>query len=145
LPPLLVAAISEYNKKFDLAKASRPLARVIAAQRTFRYARHDPRSRTLKPLRRRVVTPEIYAYAGALVLCGWVGWVHEAKGIWHFNETSVSGEVFLNHEFLPSIMRAVAVGRSKALLEKITEGHYQPEFRVDEARSILEKALGIGP
>jgi hypothetical protein len=91
------------------------------------------------------MTPEIFAHAEALVLCGWVAWVHSAKGIWHFNETSVSGEIFLSHEFIPSLVKAIAVGRSKALLEKIKEGRYHSEFRIDEAVGSLEKSIGISP
>ena len=142
LSPVLVTAISQYNTEYDLHKAARPVARAIAAGRVFKYARHDPRSRNFRR-RRGVVTPEISAYAGALVLCGWVAWVYYAKGIWHFGETSVAGEVFLSHEFLPSIMKAIAIGRSKAIQEKIRDGHYHTEFRIDEAAAILGKALGV--
>jgi hypothetical protein len=40
--------------------------------------------------------------------------------------------------------KAIAIGRSKALLEKIREGRYHPEFRSEDAIRILENSLGIG-
>lgn len=138
---LIAAAILDYNNGFDLDSAGRPLARALAALRDFSYARHDPRRSVKKRRRQDIVTPEIRAYSSALVLCGWVAWVHCAKGLWHFNEISVGGEVFLNHEFVPNVMRAIAVGRSKALLDKIREGHFHPEFRVNDAINLLEKSI----
>jgi len=144
LPVLLLRAISEYNKEYNLSVAIEPVAKALAAGRPFSYARLDPRSKRVRGGRYGVVTPEIQAYAGALVLCGWVAWVHHAKGIWHFNETSVGGEVFLSHEFLPSVIKAIAIGRSKALLEKIKDGRYHPEFRVEDAVRMLERSVGIG-
>lgn len=47
----------------------------------------------------------------------------------------------MNHEFVPNVMRAIAVGRSKALLDKIREGHFHPEFRVNDAINLLEKSI----
>jgi len=141
LASLLREAIHVYNQRYDLAAASKPLAYALAARRTFTYARHDPRNKVNGKPRHGVVSPEIQAYANAMVLCGWVACVHESKAIWHYNESSVGGQVFLNHEFLPNLMRAIAIGRSKAILEKVKEGRYHPEFRVNDAITLLEKAL----
>ena len=138
---LLAESIGELDKRYDVAAASKQLARYLADRREFKYARHDPRSKKQSKLRTGVMTPEIRIFAMSLVTTAWTAWVHQSKSIRHYKESTVNGLIWIDHEFIPLLLKAVAVGRSKALYDQTSKGQYLPEFRMNEAVSSLKRVL----
>ena len=128
-------------RSYDVAAASKKLARYLADRRQFRYARHDSRSRIQPKLRRRVMTPEIRLYAISLVTAAWTAWVHQSKSIRHSKESTANGIIWIDHEFIPMLLKAVAIGKSKATYDPVGRGQYLPKFRMNEAVSTLKRVI----
>ena len=74
-----------------------------------------PRSKDGKPV---VGAFENQMWAEALIVADWLGWVLESKAILHYGKPHPMDAFMLHQEVSSSIVKALGVGVSRAMIEK---------------------------